>query len=161
MSQDPISLVEILRSHPWLAFDRVLRVRAMPAIQRPSIASFRTQLTHVGRDGVRRAVQPDLTFVADVDSPTEPLRKWALLVDVLPKGRFDAERAWSWPFVHATLRHELGVPTLHLVFVEPERFAEISEAYGWEPELMPILVGSLDADADAVARRLARASGYD
>lgn len=161
MSHDPKFFVEILRRHPWLAFDRALRVRTMPAIHRPSIASHRIQLGHVGLDGVRRPIHPDLTLVAHVDSPREPIRKWALLVDVLPRGPFDAGRAWIWPYAHATLRHELGIPTLHLVFAEPERFAEIHDAYAWEPELLPLLVGSLDADADAVAQRLPRASGYD
>jgi hypothetical protein len=161
MSHDPKSLVELLRRHPWLAFDRALRVRTMPAIREPSITGFRTKLFHVGLDGLRRALHPDLTLVAQTDSASEPIRKWALLVDVLPRGPFDRERVWTWPFVHATLRDELGVPTLHLVFAEPERFAEIREAYGWEQELLPILVGSLDAEADAIAQRLARASGYD
>lgn len=161
MSHDPQSLVEILRRHPLLAFDRALRVRAMPTIDRDSIAGFRTRLSHIGLDGVRRAIHPDLTFVARTASPTSTIHKWALLVDVLPRGPFDTERVWTWPFVHATLRHELDIPTLHLVFAEPERFAEIHQAYGWEPELMPILVGSLDADSDALAQRLRPASGYD
>jgi hypothetical protein len=163
MSHDPKSLVELFRRQPWLAFDRVRRVRIMPAVHPTSITSLRTRLSHVGIDGIRRSIQPELTFVGRAEPPSDAIRKWALLVDVLPRGPLDLERAWTMPFAHATLRHELGIPTLHMLIAEPTRFGEIRDAYGWEPELLPILVGSLDADADtaAVARRTLRASGYD
>lgn len=158
MSHDPTSLIHILRRTPRLAFERVSLVRSMPAIHWPSITSIHARLSHIGLDGIRRSIQPDLTLLARVESERAPLRQWALLVDVLPRGRLDIERVWTWPFTHATLRHELGVPTLHLVFADAGLHPTIQAAFTWEPELLPILVESLDPNA--ANQPLPHAAGY-
>ncbi|MFV8752273.1 hypothetical protein ACNOYE_17125 [Nannocystaceae bacterium ST9] len=153
MSSERHPILEFLRHDPAQAFARVRRARTMPAIHSPSITRVHGRLSHVGR-----VEQPALAFVGRVESANEAIRAWALLVDVLPRGPLDLECVWHWPWMHATLRHEFGVPTLHMLFVEPEQVSDLHAAFGAEPELLPILVHSLDADADRLALRARAAS---
>lgn len=137
---DSPSILEDLLSNPIRAFDLARAKRELPAIHPPTITRVRARRSHTGLDGIRRSIGPDLVFVGEVVRPTDRIRRWAVLVDVLGLGPLDPDRIWTWAFTHASLRHELAVVTLHLVITECHAPQTILAAFGCESELAPLVV---------------------